>query len=395
MREMNRKNNLPARIVLDARWVLPQLSGIGRYTLELLRRLGGLGSEFQFTVWALSEERREFIVGEAGLKDQDNVQVNVLGQGPFSLSGQWAAARRLKEIGAGLYHSTNFMIPLPAFPRRRPHRVACVCNIHDLIPLLHPEFTPHALKSRFFPVYRGLMHEIARRTDWVVTGSAAAKRDIVGQLPIAAERITAIWDGVDARYSPEPDGVRGASTGEGCAKTILYVGRADPYKNVTGLLEAFAILVREGLDVRLRIAGPPDLRYPEPQALARRLGVDHCVEWAGYLGDAELVQAYRRADVLALLSRYEGFGLPVAEAMACGTPVVCSNTASLPEIAGKAALLVSPDDASAAAAALREVLTNRELAARLRAEGLRQAARFSWEAAAAAVVEVYREVLQG
>ncbi len=78
--------------------------------------------------------------------------------------GQFAAARLLRERGVDVYHSTNFMIPLPAFPRRRPHAVKCVCNIHDLIPLVHPEFTPRALKTRFFPVYRALMHEIARRT---------------------------------------------------------------------------------------------------------------------------------------------------------------------------------------------------------------------------------------
>jgi glycosyltransferase involved in cell wall biosynthesis len=113
------------------------------------------------------------------------------------------------------------------------------------------------------------------------------------------------------------------------------------------------------------------------------------VEWAGYLDEAGLVKAYQDADVLALLSRYEGFGLPVLEAMACGTPVVCSNAASLPEVAGAAAWLVSPDDLNAAATALQDVLTNPATAARLRAAGLAQAARFSWRTAAESVLRIY------
>ena len=287
-----------------------------------------------------------------------------------------------------VYHSTNFMIPLPAFPRRRPRRTACVCNVHDLIPMVHPEFTPRALKTRFFPVYKALMHEIARRVDVVATGSESARNDIVRLLGIPAERIALAADGVDARLSPGGE----KPSARGGPKTILYVGRSDPYKNLTGLVEAFARLARGGeVDARLRIVGSPDARYPEAGAAARRLGVADRVEWSGYLDEAGLLAAYREADALALLSRYEGFGLPVLEAMACGTPVVCSNAASLPEVAGSAAKLVAPDDVDGAAAALRAVLADPAEAARLRAAGLAQAAKFSWRATAEAMLRVYAE----
>jgi glycosyltransferase involved in cell wall biosynthesis len=173
---------------------------------------------------------------------------------------------------------------------------------------------------------------------------------------------------------------------------VLYVGRCDPYKNLPGLVAAFAQVVRAGgVDARLRIVGSPDARYPEAGETARRLGVADRVDWAGYLDDAGLLKAYQDADVLALLSRYEGFGLPVLEAMACGTPTVCSNAASLPEVAGAAARLVAPDDVAGAAAALQDVLTNPAEAARLRAAGLAQAQKFSWRTAAESVLRAYGE----
>lgn len=384
LREMNLVQG--KRIAVDARWVFRELSGIGRYTLELLKQLGERGGAFRFVVLVRDGERRAFIEREAGLAGKANFEFAELPHGVFSPAGQFAAARLLREREIAVYHSTNFMVPLPAFPRRKPHAVKCVCNIHDLIPMVHPEFTPRALKTRFFPVYQALMHEIARRTDAVVTGSESAKRDIVGLLGIPEGRIAVAPDGVDARHVP------GGEKPSACGgpKTVLYVGRCDPYKNLPGLVEAFARLVREGgVDARLRIVGSPDARYPEAGETARRLGVVDRVDWAGYLDDAGLLKAYQDADALALLSRYEGFGLPVLEAMACGTPVVCSDAASLPEVAGSAARLVAPDDLAGAAAALKQVLTDPAEAARLRAAGLAQAQKFSWRAAADAVLRLY------
>ena len=376
------------RVAVDARWVFPELSGIGRYTLELLKQLGEIGGAFRFLVLARDAERRDFVAREAGLAGKANFEFAEWPHGPFSVAGQFAAARWLRARQIDVYHSTNFMVPLPAFPRRRPHAVKCVCNIHDLIPLVHPEFTPRALKTRFFPVYRALMHEIARRADAVATGSESAKRDIVRLLGVPEERIAVAPDGVDARYAPGGE----KPSARGGPRTVLYVGRCDPYKNLPGLVEVFAQLVRAGVDARLRIVGSPDARYPEADAAARRLGVADRVERAGYLDDAGLVQAYRDADVLALLSRYEGFGLPVLEAMACGTPVVCSHAASLPEVAGAAARLVAPDDVAGAAAALKAILTDPAEAARLRAAGLAQAKKFTWRTAAEAVLRLYGEL---
>ena len=381
-------------VVLDARWVERELSGIGRFTVELLRELGRQESRFKFLVLVRDEDRRAFIAREAELAGKGQFEFAVVPRGPFDPRGQWAVAKLLAERKAAIYHSTNFMIPLPAFPRGKAHPTLCVCNIHDLIPLVHPEFTPRALKTRFGFVYRRLMKEIAARADAVVTGSRSAKDDIVQWLGIPEGRVAVVPDGV------REDCVPGAEkpSAAGAPKTILYVGRSDPYKNVPHLVRVFARLAKghegaEPLDVRLKIVGPRDARYPEAMETAEALGVASRVDWVGYVDDATLLRAYQDADVLALLSRYEGFGLPVAEAMACGTPVVCSNAASLPEVGGGAALLVDPDDADAAEAALRKVLTDGHVAAGMAEAGLAKAKPFRWKSVACATLQIYEAML--
>ena len=384
------------RIVLDARWVSRELSGIGRFTIELLRELGRQPSNFRFLVLVRDADLQTFVAREAELAGKGQFDFAIVPYGPFNLRGQHAIAQLLRERGAAIYHSTNFMIPLPAFPRRRPHRTLCVCNIHDLIPLVHPEYTPRALKTRFGPVYRRLMREIALRADAVLTGSQSAKADIIQWLGLDEGRVAVSPDGV--REDCVPSDAPRPSDAPGAPKTILYVGRSDPYKNVPRLVEIFARLLKghddqPPLDLRLRIIGPPDPRYPEAARAAERLGVTDRIDWSGYVSDADLVRAYQTADVLAFLSRYEGFGLPVAEAMACGLPVVCSDAASLPEVAGAAALLVPPDDSDAAESALRTVLTSPEAAAKMRAAGIAQARQFRWKTVACAVLQIYEAML--
>ncbi len=374
---------------VDARWVGEELSGIGRYTVELLREFGSLESPYRFLVMTVDEAGKERVADWAGIAGKGRFSWAAVGKGPFHPAGQWEAARLLRREKAAVYHSTNFMVPLPAFPRGGGGETRCVCNIHDLIPLVHPEFTPKALKTRFGGVYRVLMGEIARRVDAVVTGSESAKADIVARLNIGKEKVAVAVDGVGEGYAPL-EGRSGPSAGR---KTVLYVGRQDPYKNLKGLVEAFALLAGRGLDARLRIAGPPDARYPEARTRAAELGLGDRVEWAGYLGEEELRAAYREADALGFLSRYEGFGLPVAEAMASGLPVVCSNAASLPEVAGDAALLVDPEDTKGAADALERVLTDAGLWRRMRAAGLEQSKRFRWKTAATAVLQLYGAML--
>jgi len=237
---------------------------------------------------------------------------------------------------------------------------------------------------------------VAVRSDLVLTDSRSSRDDVVRHLRLPPERVLAIPLGVLPKFQPSTHADNRAAGwtpgGARTEQTILWVGRADPYKNLVGLIEAFAALRKQyRLPVKLRLVGPKDRRYPEASRRAAGLGVADAVTWLGYLPDDRLVSEYQHADVFVQPSRYEGFGLSVLEAFACGTPVICSNKGSLPEVAGGAALIVQPQDMIGLTEAMRRVLTDFRLACDMSARGLRQAQKFTWEATARMTLEAYKK----
>lgn len=379
-------------IAIDARWIFKEISGIGAYTRELIRHLPGLDARHHYTLFFQHEALCRRTLDETGVGGAANVTTRLLPYGLFSPLNQIRLPLLLRTAGIDLYHSTNYMIPLPGFSASagRPRALA---TIHDVIPLLFPDHAPESRKARLFPLYRHLMRQIGRRTAAILTDSDASARDIIAQLDIPPGqrgKVHAIPCGVSERFRP-PAARRPRAAGE--SRRILYVGRADPYKNLTTLVAAFAqVRPRLPFPARLILAGSPDPRYPDAERAAQDLGVRDHVEWTGYLADDALVRLYQDADVLAHPSRYEGFGLQVAEAMACGLPVVCSNAGSLPEVAGDAAVLLAPDDTAGFAAALGRVLTDSAFAQDLAARGLRRAPQFTWRRTAEATLAVYAQL---
>jgi glycosyltransferase involved in cell wall biosynthesis len=431
------------KIGIDARWIFKELSGIGAYTRELIRHLARLerdsGPDSQknrgsreFVIYFSDPALRDRTVTETDLLRAPNFRTSLLPFGLFSIRNQLRLPGLLAADALDVFHSPNYMIPLRAFPRRKPGRIRCVTTIHDLIPLMFPAYAPRAWKRRFFPLYRRLMHEVAARSDLVLTDSRSARDDVIRHLRLSPERVRAIPLGVEPRFQPpsmnfsaqcldqrsevrsqrseignqkstirnqqyihasHASGATGWTPGNARAvQTILWVGRADPYKNLAGLIEAFAALRKEYRQpVELRIVGPKDRRYPEASRRADDLGVKDAVTWLGYLSDDRLVSEYQNADVFVQPSWFEGFGLSVLEAFACGTPVICSNKGSLPEVAGGAALIVQPQDIIGLAEAMRRVLTDSRLARDMRARGLRQAQKFTWETTARMTLEAYEK----
>lgn len=384
------------KIGIDARWIFRETSGIGVYTRELIRHLAEIDRQNQYVLFFSDEDLLKTIQGEVESFKADNFSTFLLNSGLFSIKNQLIMPAIIKELNLDVFHSTNYMIPLPAFPRNRLGKTACVINIHDLIPMIFPKATPRALKTKFFPLYRWLMKEVTVRSDLIITGSMSSRNDILNLLPGRPGRILTIPDGISARFRPAEKANQSSTEPRlpGRKKIILWVGRQDPYKNLTGLIEAFSMLrgLYHGL-LELRLVGPVDARYPEASRRIIDLGLTDVVNRVGYVSESELVSEYQNANVFVLPSYYEGFGLTVLEAFACGIPVICSNRGSLPEVCGQAALQIDPKDITGICDAMCRVLTDSRLAGDLAERGLKQAARFNWRETAKLTAQAYEQAL--
>ncbi len=384
------------RIGIDARWIFHQISGIGAYTLALIEHLAKIEQdEHTFILFFNHDSLLERTLDQAGIREHPRVTCVLIPYGVHSPLSQLRLPGVLKQQKLDIFHSTNYMIPLLAFPSKRTGKIRCITTIHDMIPMRFPNAAPNSKKTRLFPLYKKIMRMVGARADRIITDSNASRSDIIEGLRIPEahqDKVRTIYCGVGEEFNPgdTPD-VLDYSTNR--TRVILYVGRADPYKNLVGLIRAFSqARMNATCDMKLIIAGAKDDRYPEAADLVRELDIEGHVSWTGYIHQNDLVKAYRDADALCLPSRCEGFGLPVVEAMASGTPVICSNAGSLPEVAGDAAILFDPDDIEALSSGLVNILTDPHTARNLVDLGYKQAATFSWTRTAAQTMALYEEL---
>jgi glycosyltransferase involved in cell wall biosynthesis len=232
------------------------------------------------------------------------------------------------------------------------------------------------------------------QADAVVADSQSSSRDAAEWYGLAEKDITVVYPGVSARFAPtEREEALALCSRLGLPREfVLCVGTIEPRKNLVVLLEALARLGAAGLAPPLVIAGRRGwLSEPFFDKL-RDLGLERIVTVLGYVAEDDLPALYSACQMLAFPSLYEGFGLPVLEAMSCGAPVVCSNSSSLPEVGGNAALYVNPQDADGWAAALTRVLGESELRSEMRQKGLAQSAGFTWERTARSMLSIYERV---
>ncbi|OGO50734.1 MAG: hypothetical protein A2148_01680 [Chloroflexi bacterium RBG_16_68_14] len=218
---------------------------------------------------------------------------------------------------------------------------------------------------------------------------------MIGRLGVPEEQVVAIPEAAGPQFVPVEDEealgrVRRKYRLPG--RYLLSVGSLEPGKNRAGLVRAYAQLRSEGVDCPLVVAGQPAWRFEDELALVRQLGLDEQVRFLGYVPDDDLPALYSGAELLAFPSLYEGFGLPVLEAMACGTPVVTANVSATAEVAADAAMLVDPRDVAALAQAMGLLLSDETLRAELRARGLERAKQFSWQRTARETLCVYQQV---
>jgi glycosyltransferase involved in cell wall biosynthesis len=352
------------------------LGGIGRYTEELAAALDRIGAG---PVVLHAGSRPAGADGRALPGARLLPGLLTLGQAEIG----WLARRH----GLRVIHDPTGCMPLLLTGARR------VATVHDVIPYVFPE-TSTRLDWLIYHIWLPLA---VRRVDVVITDSTVSKSGILRFLRVKPEKVSVIPLAANARYRPlDPEAIRPALARYRVEPPyILYVGSLESRKNLPRLLEAYARL-RELLPAwTLVIVGARKWKFTPIFETVRRLALEPHVHFTGFVEEADLPALYNGADLFAFPSLYEGFGLPVLEAMACGTPVVTSNTSSLPEVAGDAALLVDPTDVEAIAAAMARVLTDPALAQEMRGKGLAQASQFTWERTARETLAVYETVLRG
>lgn len=352
------------RIALDVQSTLGRKTGIGLYTANLLTALRRVAPQHDYVelAWGRTQELRT----DQRLRWQQMVVPN-----------------RARAAHADVLHVPGFDAPW-----WKPCPV--ILTVHDLIGMLFPHNLPPVARfywSRWLPWS-------VRRADHIIADSEHTRRDIICLMHIPAERIIVIPLGVDASFRPLEDRSLLNALRKKYAlpsDIILYLGTLEPRKGLDTLVAAYAALA-DRVPHALVIAGKRGW-YTEPLfRQVRELGLEARVHFTDYIPDADMSGLLNLAQVFVFPSRYEGFGLPPLEAMACGTPVIASNASSLPEVVGDAGLQVPPDDVAALARAIQRLIADADLRARLRAAGLARAATFTWEETARRTVEVYEEV---
>lgn len=284
------------------------------------------------------------------------------------------------------YFSAPLVLPTPT-----------VVTVHDVITLILPEYRERLMNR----AYTWLVALAVRRAAAIIAVSECCAGDVARVLGIPLDRIRVIGNAVDEGYRPieDPGRLEAVRARYGLPERfILYLGGFDVRKNVFGVLRAFA---RLPLQLRsaypLAVAGGPRLLghrlYPDPRPLTVQLEIEGSVRFVGEVDEADKPAVYSAATLFVWPSLYEGFGIPVLEAMACGTPTITSNNSALPELAAEAARLVDPRDLGALADAMAELLEDADARAELRRRGLKRASQYSWERVADQTVAVYRSVL--
>jgi glycosyltransferase involved in cell wall biosynthesis len=381
------------RVGLNAFFLGRESAGSGQYTRQLLQALAQVGTHNEYLVYGL--QKLGFWSGSASWTLQ------VL-RTPFSRrSGnfdklwfeQVAFPRACRSASVDLCHVPYFASPMF---RTAP----TVVTVHDLIPLLLRPYQG----SIWVRLYTLLVAAAARRADRIITDSLHSKSDIVRHLRVAPERVHVIYLAADPACRPvsDEDTLAAVRRKYGLPDAyVLYLGGFDQRKNLYTLFQAYARVSRSlggeapSLVVAGRLPAVDTPLFPDPKRMARELGVEQNVIFAGWIAEEDKAALYSGALFFAFLSLYEGFGLMPLEAMSCGTPVLAADAASLPEIVGAGGLLVNPSDLDGIVDGMLLLLRDSELRQQLRQGALVQAGQFDWRRTAEQTLQVYDLVVSG
>jgi alpha-1,3-rhamnosyl/mannosyltransferase len=366
--------------VLDGRVISDHFPGIGRYTYRLADALSRRDEVELTLLYHPSSRNTHYPLDRLSAASQP---VDIA---PVSLAEQTRLPALARQLKPDLWHAPYYIMPYWRLP------CPAVVTLYDTIPPTLPQFWPRRQRLVF-----ALAHRLAlRATQHAIAISESTRRDLIRHFRADPRRVTVTQLAADDRFRPQPDAEirRVRSQYDLPDRFILYVGINKPPKNLIRLVEAYARLLAESSppDYDCVIAGAWDDRYPEGRQRVSELGLDDRVRFLGPIPEADLPGLYASADLFVTASLYEGFGLPALEAMACGTPVACSNTSSLPEVVGEAGLLFDPLDVDAIASAIQRAMSDPGLRRDLSDRGLERASMFTWDRVARQTLELYRAI---
>ena len=365
------------RIAFDGSTLAPGRTGVGYYVEHLLHHLA---REVAHTGDELVVVSNKPIDTQAPLPP--HVRVHDGHRFPIRIGWmQLRAASALDALRPDVAHFTNGMIPIGT-------PVATVVTVHDMSLRLYPGCHP----VRRLLLNRPLMHLAIRQASSIVTVSNSARRDLLRLHGVAPDRVAVVHEAASPAFRPIVDRARLEDVRARYKlprQFMLYVGTIEPRKNLTRLMTAFAAARKAGIPHHLVCVGPYGWSSRDLAGRIDRLGIEGAVHFTGYVPFEDLPAIYNLGEFFAFPSLYEGFGLPVVEAMACGIPVLTSTTSSLGEIAGDAAVTIDPLDTDAMTDAIVRLATDADLRRDVAERGVRRARSFSWEQTARDMLAVY------
>lgn len=376
-------------IYLDISAAILQRAGLARYAEGLARALLiHHGQKYRFGFFYNGADKRAISSVLPDMPADMPVRSVRAGYKPWRMAvwlGQLLHAGFNRLIpDAQLFHATeHLLMPLRDIPT--------VLTVHDLVYYLFPAY--HKRLNYWF--LNAAMPLFVRRASALIAISESTKRDLMRIYGVAEEKITVVYEAASPIFRPAtPEQVAEVKRRYGLPERyLLALGTIEPRKNLIRLLGALRLLRQKDPELSLVIVGSAGWLYQDFFQALEKLDDPKAVLLSGYVPDEDLPAVISGAAAYVLASLYEGFGLPILEAMACGTPVVCSNTSSMPELGGDAARYFNPQDTWDMAAAIGAVLEDADLRAEMRQRGIAQAARFSWQRTAIETIAVYERLL--
>lgn len=379
------------RVGIDYTAAVNQSAGIGRFVRSLVESLASLDQSNEYVLFYSHRGQHK---PRLPFADHLNFRERALPVSDRILTIIWHRLGIPVPVDfitgpVDVFHSPDFVLP----PVRR---AAKVLTVHDLSFFLFPECADEGLRSY---LEKAVPSSVAK-ADVITADSANTKNDLVCLLDADPDRVEVVYCGVDGKFrvlnaNDDLLGVTRRRFGLNFP-FILSVGVIEPRKNHAKLIQAYALLKsRPSFEHKLVIAGRRGWLSDDVFRVVEELKLTSDVIFLGHILESDLVALYNLADVFAYPSLYEGFGLPVLEAMACGTPVVSSDSSSLPEVVGDAGLMITPDDVEGLAAAIERAIFDSQSVEELRAKGLERAKLFTWHKAAERMMEVYLRAAQG